>query len=160
MLEDYKQFKEKFKRYRENTIYNDLSEQEITFDISMIQLTNVTNMQEIMHEMNEISSRIFVYGSVCDAQNKILQQLEDEFDMWKSTKIVESKLDDKQYKSDKAKERYLIVQYSSDYVNYLNKISNEKYKLSLLKRVVSSLEHYAYKLHAIKDYNMAVEKNS
>jgi hypothetical protein len=69
-------------------------------------------------------------------------------------------IDDRSYKSEKSKERQLITMFTPMYTAYTNRIYDEKYKLSLLKRAVSALESYGFKLHALKDYCMAIEKNS
>src|SRR5271157_305246 len=154
-MDQFKGFKENFKKYKDSATYDEMESQPIEFDVKQIQLENFRNMNEIMHEMNQIATNIFMYGQVCDSQNRIVQQLEDEFERWKAKKIVECGLDDKSYKTDKAKERYLMCNLEPEYVLYTGKIRSEQYKLSLIKRVVLSLESYAYKLHALKDYNMA-----
>ena len=153
-------FVKKFKKYDETRIYNDYEELEIMFDSSFLELDSVTDIHEIMQEINKLSYRIFYYGSLCDSQNRVVQQLEDEFDRWKAEIFFNEKIDDKQYKSEKSKERHIFNKYSKEFIAFQNALSTEKYKLSMLQRVVKSLEGYGYKLHDLKDYNLAIEKNS
>lgn len=147
------QFEEDFKKYNEDNPYQTLKTQKIAFNADEVQLENITDLMDIIHEINEISKKLFVFGVLYENQSSVLQKLEDEFDIWLAEKT--SNLDAKVYKSDKARERYAIVTFKPEFEIFRTNIRQEKYKLGLLKRVISSLESYSYKLHSIKEYNMA-----
>jgi hypothetical protein len=58
-----------------------------------------------------------------------------------------------------AKEKLVISRYSIDYYDFKQKISNEKYKLGLIKACVSAIDSYSFKLHSILNYKqMLVNK--
>ena len=157
-LKEITALNEKFKRFKEGVSYDSLETQDVAFNVRQVHLDDVKSMDEVMYEMNEVSTQIYVYGSLSEMQNRVVQLLEDEFERWKALTIVDNKLDDRQYKTDKAKDRFLIHTFKENYIHYTEALANEKYKQSLLNRVVKSLESYSYKLHAIKDYNMARER--
>ena len=149
-----------FKKYDESKTYYEYESQEVGFDPAVLQVESVTDITTIMNEINSLSLKLFQYGSLCDAQARVVQQLEDEFERWKAATYFNDKIEDKQFKTEKAKERHLMVQHSDIFWQYQNNLSDEQYRLSLLKRVVHSLESYGYKLHDLKDYNLAIERNS
>ena len=151
-------FSKSFKKYTESKTYNEFAEEVVEFDAAQLVLENITDIYVIMHEINHISVKGFKYGVLCDSQNRVVQQLEDEFEKWKAKRYYENGVDDKAYKTEKAKERFLMVKYADEYANFQRNISSEKYKFSLLQRVVKSLESYSYKLHDLKAYNCAIEK--
>jgi hypothetical protein len=153
-------FKKNFKKYDETKTYNEYEETEVSFDPSCLELESIADIHDIMDEINRLSLKIYTFGSYCDAQTRILQQLEDEFERWKATKYYQDGIDDKQFKSEKSKERHLINKYGEDYWAYINALSLEKHKLSMLQRVVRSLEGFGFKLHDLKDYNLAINRNS
>ena len=153
-------FVKNFKKYDENRIYNDYEEHEVSFDAESLELANATDIHDIMNEINKLSYKTYYFGSLCDAQTRVVQQLEDEFERWKAQIYHNEGIDDKQYKSEKAKERYIFIKYCDDFIAFQNALSTEKYKQSLLQRVVRGLEVFGYKLHDLKDYNLAIEKNS
>lgn len=153
-------FKKSFKKYDENKVYNDYEEIEVSFDPSCLELETIDDIHQIMDEINRLSIKIYTYGSYCDAQVRVVQQLEDEFDRWKAEKFHNEHIDDKQFKSEKAKERQLMIVCPDEYWAFTNTIGQEKYKLSLLQRVVKSLEGFGFKLHDLKDYNLAISRNS
>jgi len=153
-------FTEKFKQYEESKTYNDFLDQEVSFDPTFLELDSITDIHAIMNEINGLSYKLYKYGILCDSQARVLQELEDEFDKWKAVVLHNDMVEDKQFKTDKSKERYLMVKYPNEYSSFSKTISAEKFKLSLLQRVISSLEKFGYKLHDLKDYNLAIEQNS
>ena len=153
-------FRKTFKKYDETKSYHNYAEHEIYFDPTCLELDSVTDILEIMSELNNISLKIFTYGSFCDSQARVLQYLEDSFERWKADKLHNAGIDDRAYRSEKSKERFLMVTFKEEYRSFQNSIAMEQYKLSLLQRVTKALESYGYKLHALKDYNLAIERNS
>jgi len=160
MSEEKIGFSQEFKKYSESGSYDNYNSEHVEFDAEFLELDSITDILTIMDEINKLSLRLFKYGTLCDSQNRVLHKIEDEFDKWKAEKYYAEQIDDKQFKSEKAKERYLMVTFSEEYSRYQNLIHSETYKLSLLQRVVRSLENYGYKLHDLKDYNLAIERNS
>lgn len=157
-MEEFSSFKKEYKVYKEGQDYDGLKATEIFFDSADLVLDNITDITKIMNELNEISRKIFTYGVIYDSQNRIVQQLEDEFEFWKSSLLKD--LDAKEYKTEGSKERYLMVNFKDDYKKFKDRLNSENHKLALMKRVVSGLENYGYKLHALKDASMAIERNS
>ena len=153
-------FTEQFKQYEESKTYNDLATKEISFDPSFLALDSITDIHSIMNEINSLSYKLYTYGVLCDSQTRVLQELEDEFEKWKAIILHNDMIEDKQFKTDKSKERYLMVKYEIEYTSFSKTISAEKFKLSLLQRVIQGLEKFGYKLHDLKDYNLAVNRNS
>lgn len=153
-------FTSSFKTYDSDKTYSAMNETDVSFDPEFLTLSNITDIYSIMNEINALAYKLYKYGSLLDAQTRILQQLEDEFDMWKATKLHTSGMEEKSFKSEKAKDRYLMMECADEYNKYIKLIGDEKYKVALLTRVVSSLEKYGYKLHDLKDYNIAINRNS
>ena len=149
-----------FKQYHDSLTYNQYREHVISFDPTSLELINTNDLSEIMSEVNQLSYKTYYYGSLCDSQTRVVQQLEDEFERWRAEKLHKDGIDDKQYKNEKSKERYIFNTYKDEYIAFQNALSLEKYNLALLQRVVRSLEVYGYKLHDLKDYNMTIVKNS
>ena len=54
----------------------------------------------------------------------------------------------------------IIPTFKDEYKQFKDRLNAENFRLSLMKRVVSGLENYGYKLHALKDASMAIERNS
>jgi len=132
----------------------------VTFDPANLIVDSITDIETIMNELNIVSTKLFTFGSLCDMQTKKLQDLEDEIERWKADRMNEFQIDDKKYKSEKSKERFLMVQCADEYQEKQQRLSEEKYHLLLLKRAVSALESYGYKLYALKDYALAMARNS
>ena len=153
-------FTEHFKQYEESKTYNELAEKEISFDPAFLELDSITDIHSIMNEINSLSYKLYTYGVLCDSQSRVLQELEDEFEKWKAIILHNDNIEDKQFKTDKSKERYLMVKYENEYAAFSKVISAEKFKLSLLQRIIQSLEKFGYKLHDLKDYNLAIDRNS
>jgi hypothetical protein len=153
-------FKKNFKNYDENKSYSEFTESEVEFNSETLQLNDVEDIHTIMQEINKLSYTIYVYGSLCDSQARVVQQIEDEFEKWKAKVYFDEKIDDKKFKSENNKERQIMIKYGDEFWKYSNNIRAEKYKLSLLQRVMKSLEHFGYKLHDLKDYNLAINRNS
>lgn len=163
MEEVFGKFGEMFKEFREDQTYEEYEEVKIYFDSNMLRLDDTTDMDLIVKEINRISSRLFMYGVVYESQQRVLQQLEDEFARWKADLYVglekslteESVGEDGKLKKKKktmtetAKDNYIISMYNEEYGGFQTKMRNESYKVGLVKRVVGSLDSYSYKLHAI-----------
>jgi hypothetical protein len=164
LQETFGSLSEDFRLFKENIEYKDLPQQRVTFNSTELELIDYNNLSDIMREINQISGKLFTYGMVFESQNRVLQQLEDEFDMWYAKKFSEIdslmpppiKSTDK--RTDKARDAFLKLHYEPEYKEYKDKISREKYRLGIIKRVVTSLESYGFKLHALKEYNMVTNK--
>ena len=104
-------FTTNFKKYTDGVAYNDFNDHTISFDPTFLELDSITDIYTIMNEINALASKIYKYGTLCDVQNRILQEIEDAFDMWKALTIAASGVEEKQFKSEKAKERFLMVDY-------------------------------------------------
>lgn len=153
-------FKKNFKKYNESKTYNEYEQQEVEFDPDFLELDSVTDSLKIMNDLNSLSYKLYVYGTLADSQNHVLQQLEDEFERWKVQTYKAEGVDDKQYKSEKSKERFIWSKYPTEFDIYMQKLSKEKYNLALLQRVLKSLEGYGFKLQALKAYTLSIERNS
>jgi len=160
MSENSGSFKKNFKKYDDNKTYEQYEEQSVEFDPSFLELADINDIRRVMDEINTLSYKLYYYGSLCDAQSRVVQQLEDEFERWKAEKYHAHKIDDKQYKTEKSKERFIYNQYMIEFQRFEQALSNEKYRLALLHRVVKSLEAFGYKLHDLKDYNLTIGRNS
>lgn len=154
---------ENFKLFKEDKQYQDLAEKVITFDSQSLELENYTNLKDVMQELNEVSRKLFNYGVVYESQNRVLQLLEDEFEVWMAQQYFEV---DKIYPLTGAKKRteteknnLIITHFQQAFTEYKIKISKEKYKLGIIKRAVSGLENYGFKLHSLKDYNIAANQS-
>ena len=73
-----------------------------------------------------------------------------------ASKSVEVSQKNKDLKSEVAKENVIKDTYKEEYRTYKEKIRNEKYKKSLIERVVKGLDSFSYKLHAILTYKQKV----
>ena len=158
---------ENYKIYKDNHTYDDLPEQKITFNAACLELDSYTNLNDIMKEMNEISKKQAIYGFIYESQSRILQQLEDEYNRFFADKYFEfDKEDEPIYKqavvvgtkkvkrTESCIDKMIMVKYPDECNKFIENIRNEKYKLGLIKRVVSSLDSFSYKLHALKDYGL------
>lgn len=172
-INNFTKFEDYVKIHEEEKPFDELKQQYVMFDANTLELGSVTDILIIMQELNSISKKIFVYGSICESQNRVVQQLEDEFSRWMAEKHValdqdvEPLLNRKgepigTYKridrSGPQKDKIIMVKFRDEYAKFQSKLRNENYKLGMLKRVVASLENYSYKLHAMKDYCQAIEK--
>ena len=151
-----------FKQYDETKTFAEYDEHVVSFDPDFLELDNITDIEAIMLEINKLSYTIFYFGSLCDSQTRVVQQLSDEFERWKADVLHNLNLDKNKYKSIQAMDRFLMADPPTKeaYYAYQSNLSAEDYKLSLLKRIASSLEKYGYKLHDLKDYNLAIKRNS
>lgn len=148
---------EDYKLFKENNTYTSLPTEHVSFNSAILELANYGDPLLVMKEINEISRRLFVYSIVLESQNRVLQLLEDEFDLWQSKKYVEIDtvfpLPPKIKRTEKEKENLIKTHFETEYQEYKRLISKEKYKQGVMKRVVSSLESFGFKLHAMKDFN-------
>ncbi|HRZ18525.1 MAG TPA: hypothetical protein P5136_00470 [Methanofastidiosum sp.] len=158
--ETFGSISEEFKLFKENTKYDSLPQQTVTFNSKEIELIDYNNLSDIMREINNISGKLFMYGMIFESQNRVLQQLEDEFEMWYAKRFSEvdalmpPPIKATEKRTDKARDMFIKTHFEVDYRQYKDKLGLEKYKLGIIKRVVSSLESYGFKLHALKEYNM------
>jgi len=172
MDEVFSKFAKVFKEFEEGSQYNDFKDIEIYFDSQMLEMDDTTDIEAILDEINRISRRIFMYGVVFESQQRVVQELEDEFERWKAEMYVtvdsatESVMDKKGNVTEKkitrtetAKEKYIMTAYADEYEPYRIKLRDEKFKLGLVKRVCAGLDSYSYKLHAILTYRqIALQK--
>jgi len=172
MEEVFGKFEELFKQYDETKTYEEWSQVKILFDAHMLQIEDTSDIESIIDEINKVSSRIFMYGSLCESQQRVVQQLEDEFEKWIAERyvVIDSSPSEEETEggvvkkrkikqTETAKENLLKVAYGTDYSKYQEKLRNEKYRLGLVKRVVSGLDSFSYKLHSILNYRqMAIQK--
>jgi hypothetical protein len=150
---------EEYKLFKEDSTYATLPTAHVEFDSKILELANYGDPFAVIKEINEISRKLFIYGVILESQSRVLQLLEDEFDLWQSKKYIEIDtlfpVPPKGKRTEKEKENLVKTHFETDYHKYKELISKEKYKCGIMKRVVSSLESFSYKLHAMKDYNMS-----
>jgi hypothetical protein len=169
MDEVFGRFEEIFKQYKENTKYEDWNEVKIFFDSKMLQVDDTTDIEEIIREISLISSRMFNFGYIYESQQKVVQQLEEEFETWLAEKYiivdhtpieVSEGITAKYVKrTENAKEKLIITAYNQEYTAYKSKIADEKFKLGLVGRVVKGLESFSFKLDSILKYRqMAIQR--
>ena len=170
MDEVFSRFDEIYKQYTEKIAYTDWKEVKILFDSEMLQVDDTTDIEEIIKELNSISSKLFSYGYVYESQQKVMEYLEEEFEIWLAEKYiivdntpveVKDGLTVKYIKrSETAKEKLIIMAYKDEYMKFKSKIADEKFKLGMIGRVVKSLENYSYKLDSILKYRqMCIARN-
>ena len=164
IYESFGVIRETFKLFKENTSYDDLPTNPVVFNSKELELENYTNLRDVMKEMNEVSRKLFIYGMIYESQNRVLQLLEDEFGMWQAKKYFEINallppLSKSEKRTEKEKENFIKVHFEKDHKQYSDLLSVEKYKLGIIKRVVSGLENYGFKLHSLKDYNIAASSS-
>lgn len=152
MSDNFESFEKNLKFFEEGKEYNTMESYPLSFDSKILELDNIYDTEILLKEMNEISKKSFKYGAICECQNRVLQQLEDEFGFWYAKKHSELKFDSKEKVTEKQKEYKIMVDNEEEYKRYKNLISSESYKLGLIKRVCSALEMYSMKLHSILKY--------
>jgi len=171
--EPFTSFRETFKEPEDGVEYHDLQEYSISFDSKDIQLIDPHNLEQIILELNSIPKTLFRYRMIMDTQTKLVQQLEDEQARWYAEKWMEvdretePKLDKsgnivgdvKIVRTEGAKEKIIITRYNTEYSEFQRKLREERYRLSLIKSTVQSLDNFSYKLHAILSYQeMLIQK--
>ena len=142
-------YNEVIKKDVDGTPFDFLEGVEISFDAARIQVTDVTDLNNIIFEQANIARTLFIYGSILESQSKLLHKLEEEFSMWEVSKYRDISTD-KTFKSEVAKTKYLMSTYEKEFLAYNEKIRNEKYKLGLVTRTMDSLKTYSIKLDAIQ----------
>lgn len=147
-------YTETFKKYDETKRYNDYDNRIIEFNSDTVELSVIEDVDVIISEMNKISKQMFYYGMVFESQSRVLQSLEDEFELWKSQKS--SELSGTQFKSEAAKEKHIMSEHSGEYMAFTESLNREKYKLGILKRTIDSIDCYSYKLHSILSYKQKI----
>jgi len=174
MEEVFGRFEEMYKQFQEGFSYDEFSSVKVLFDTNMVRLDDVTDIEIIIDEINKVSGRIFMYGALYESQQRVLHQLEDEYEIWFAEKyvIVDSnpepaedttevgkKIKKKKQRTETQKEQLIIVAYGDEYSAFKERIRNETRRLGLVKRVVNSLDSYSYKLHSILNYRqIALQK--
>jgi len=167
----FDQFTEFFKIDEEDKLYTELRDVPIRFDSSLVKLQDPDNFQNLIEEMNGVSSTIFRYKMILANQAKIVQKIDDDYTLWRAKKWVEydsqqePKFDrsgqitgyKKLERTGTAIEQYIIANNPEDYSFYRNLVKNENYKLTIIKAAVASLEGYSFKLHAILNYKQTLE---
>lgn len=142
-------FNEEFKKYQEGVSFDDLRATNVAFSVDLLQMKDLTSLESIAADQSTVARMLFIYGSVYESQNMVLQKLEDEFKLWEA-KIYNTISSDKSFKTEGARNNYLYEQYKNNYEIYNSKLRAEKYKLGILKRTISSLETYSYKLDSVQ----------
>ena len=137
------------KKFEENKTFDTLEAQKIFFNTSNLALPDLTDLNKILQEQACVSRLLFVYGAMFENQSHTVQMLEDEFNMWEAAKM-QPLLIDKRFKSETAKTAFLKVEHEDEYKSYYNRLREERYKLGLIKRTVTSLENFSFKLDAIQ----------
>lgn len=162
-------FEEIFKQYEESKKYSEWKEVKIFFDSKMLKVDDTTDIEIIIKEINNVSSKMFTFGYLYESQQKVVQQLEDEFAEWFAEKYIivdTTEIEIKEglavkyiKRTETAKEKLIMAAYKSEYTSYKANLRDENYKLGIVNRVVKSLESYSYKLHSILNYRqMAVQR--
>lgn len=166
-------FSSSYKVPDENSNYTDMLQYPVTFDSNDIQLTDPHNTEEIIVQMNSVPKVLFRYRMIMDAQVKVLEQLEEEYNRWYAEKYIEidnetesstDKNGNVTYKkiirTEGAKDKLIMINYKDDYNNYRAKIREEKYRLALVKSAVASIDSYSYKLHSILNYKQMLQERN
>jgi hypothetical protein len=163
--DSFSEFTENFKMYEDKKKYDELEKYVLTFNAKMLELENVNETSLIVKEMNTISSKMLVYGTIAEAQSRILQKLSDEFDMWYAEKYLEV---EKYLKSEFPKEKFtesykdnfIKTENKGGYLEFQEKLRDEKYRLGILKKVCSAIDSYSMKLHSIFKYRSDMDKSN
>lgn len=169
MNDVFGRFEELFKQYNEDTAYQEWKEVKILFDSKMLMVEDVTDIENIIEEINNVSSKMFTFGYLYESQQKVVKQLEDEYDKWFAEKYIIVDTTEVEIKeglavkyikrTESAKEKLIMAAYSTEYSEFQTNLRDEKYKLGIVNRVVKSLESYSYKLHSILNYRqMTVQR--
>jgi len=146
------------KVFEEGKPSSELSQKDITFNAAELELSDLHNTEIINEEMNRISRKIFRYSVILEMQAHVLQLMEDEFDMWHSKRYLEVSAEhatDKKAPTNVLLDSILSTRWESEYSSFKSTMRTEQYKHNLLKRTVSALEGYSYKLHDLQDYRKA-----
>jgi hypothetical protein len=166
-IKEFETFAEEFKQYEDNKSYDEMASFVMRFDANkQLILDDLFDTDIIVKEISEISKKLFYFGNVYESQKRVVQELEDEYGMWEAKKYLEID-DEKEQKMGKSgrimlvpikrtethKEQLLKVKFEKEYMSYQSKLRSEKYKLGLLKRVVTSMESYSYKLSNILEHS-------
>ena len=170
MDEVFGRFDEIYKQYKESQKYEDWEEVNILFDSKMLKVDDTTDIEVIINDLNNVSSKMFTYGYLYESQQKVVQYLEEEFASWLAEKYIIVDTTPVELKegitvkyvkrTETAKEKLIIAAYNVEYTEFKSKINDEKYKLGLVGRVVKSLETFSYKLDSILKYRqMAIARN-
>ena len=82
MSKDFESFKDNIKVYREDASYEEMQSVAISFD-SEKELTplSMVDPEQIVQQLADISKKQFYYTSLYESQKRVLQTIEDEFDM-------------------------------------------------------------------------------
>ena len=171
MSKDFEAFKDRFKIYRDDVSYEEMQSMEVSFD-SEKELTplSMIDPEQIVQQLADISKKQFYYTSLYESQKRVLQTIEDEFDMWYAkiycevdteTEIIFGK-EGKEVKqpikrNENQKEMTIKTRYADQYIEYLGTIKQEKYKLGLIAGVRDAIKSFSYKLNNINEYAKELE---
>jgi len=178
-IKEFESFNEQFKLYQDNVPYEEMVERKVAFD-SELELTPVSMLdpEQIILQSAEISKKSFYYTNIYESQKRVLQTVEDEFNMWyakvyceidseKETAIDKhgkALFDDEGKavmiavkRNETQKEMTLKTRYSKEYNLFYERVKQEKYKLGLIAGVKKSLESFSYKLNNINEYAKEVQ---
>jgi len=139
LVQSFGFFSSDLKKYEDGVSYDRLSTIKVSFNSDMLQMTDISDLSAIAEEQSNVSRMLFVYGNIYESQNRVLQALEDD--------VISQ---DKSFKTEGAREKHLLQEYENEYNIYKEKLRTEKYKLGVLKRTISSLESYSFKLDAVQ----------
>ena len=153
-FDQFSSFTESFCRFDETKNYAQFEKTMLAFDANSIELKVIDDVDSIIAELNKISRKMFIYGMVLESQNRVLQQLEDEFDLWNAQKQIELK--GTTFKSEASKDKFVKAAFSDEYSAFTSKINTEKYKLGILKRTVDAIDMFSFKLHSILSYKQKI----
>lgn len=171
MSKNFTSFNEQFKIYRDDVPYTDMNEINVSFD-SEKSLTPISMIdpEQIVQQLSEISKKQFYYTSLYESQKRVLQTIEDEFDLWYAKVYceidseVEDIIDGKGNqvrvpvkRNENQKEMTIKTRYSKEYQEYLSIVKQEKYKLGLIAGVKDALKSFSFKLNNINDYAKELE---
>lgn len=166
MSREFSTFTEQFKVYNEEAPYKEMNEVSISFD-SEKDLTplSMIDSEQIVHQLSEISKKQFFYTSLYESQKRVLQTVEDEYEMWyaQTYSVVDSEteliVDNKGNqvrvpikRNETQKEMTIKTRFAEEYTGYRELIKNETYKLGLIAGVKKSLDSFSYKLNNINEY--------
>ena len=169
MNDVFGRFEELFKQYNEDTAYQEWKEVKILFDSKMLMVEDVTDIENIIEEINNVSSKLFMFGHLYESQQKVVKTLEDDYGERFAKKYIIVDTTEVEIKeglsvkyvkrTETAKEKLIIAAYNSEYSKFRKNIRDENFKLGLIDRVVKSLESYSYKLHSILNFRqMAIKR--
>ena len=71
MTHDVSGFRISIKKYEDDKSYEQYEDRIVSFDPSFLIIDDITNIQRIINEINELSYKLYYYGQLYDEQNRI-----------------------------------------------------------------------------------------